>query len=274
MLWLKKIISKFSEKNPRILWQAEWRKFYQDTVSFYRMLSEQDKKTFEKRALLFIETTEITGAIEVSDEDCLLVAASAIIPVWGFSGWHYFNLKKVFLLPGSFKENFECGKPDSNISGMVGHGPMSGKMALSKPHLHQGFKNHRDKQNVGIHEFVHLIDMADGDCDGFPERLKEFAYSMPWFELVEMKTKEICKRNSNIRDYGASSKIEFLAVASEYFFERPIMMYQKHPKLFAHLEQFYQQDVMAIANDIKIRKKSPCHCGSGRRYKHCCLPED
>jgi len=56
---------------------------------------------------------------------------------------------------------------------MVGNGPLHGKMALSKPHLHLGFKNSRDKHNVGIHEFVHLIDMADGNCDGFPERLSK-----------------------------------------------------------------------------------------------------
>ena len=257
-----------------IVWQPNWSSFLNDKVVFYRTLTDSDKRLFEKRARLFLETTPVeAGQLDVSDEDRLLVAASAVIPVWGFPNWHYFNVQKVFLLPASFNERFECSQPDSFITGMVGTGPMAGKLALSRPALHQGFSNTKDKQNVGIHEFVHLVDMADGDCDGFPERLKKYAFSIPWFELVETKIAGIENDNSNIRDYGATNKAEFLAVASEYFFERPKMMQNKHPKLYTALTDFYQQDVMRISEDITLRKKSPCYCGSGKRYKHCCMPE-
>ncbi|MGK0442451.1 MAG: Mlc titration factor MtfA (ptsG expression regulator) [Pseudohongiellaceae bacterium] len=275
MQWLKGLISSLFNNTPQetITWQDEWSHFYQQSVAFYRVLSKEDKKVFEQRSRLFLETTEITGQIEVSDEDCLLVAASAVIPVWGFPEWHYFNLKKVYLLAEAFNGDFKCGLPDSTITGMVGSGAMEGKMALSQPDLHLGFSNTKDKHNVGIHEFVHLIDMADGSCDGFPERLKDFSFSIPWFDLVEKKTQEICNRDSNIRDYGASNKVEFLAVASEYFFERPSMMKNKHPELYKSLNIFYQQDVMAITQDIKLRKKALCSCGSGKRYKRCCMPK-
>lgn len=256
-----------------IQWQPKWSAYLNDKVAFYRTLSKEDKCLFDERARLFLETTSVeAGQFEVTDEDRLLVAASAVIPVWGFPDWHYFNIQKVFLLPASFNEQFECGQPDSLITGMVGTGPMSGKLALSQPALHQGFNNTKDKHNVGIHEFVHLVDMADGDCDGFPERLKKFAYSIPWFELVEQKITGIENNESNIRDYGATNKAEFLAVASEYFFERPKMMQNKHPMLYEALSDFYRQDVMRIADDIKPRRKSPCPCGSGKRYKHCCMP--
>lgn len=238
---------------------------------FYQTLSLSDKHIFEERVRLFIETTPVeAGHVEITDEDRLLVASSAVIPVWGFPHWHYFNVKTVYLLPASFNSQFECGQTDSVITGMVGTGPMSGKLALSKPALHQGFSNAKDKQNVGIHEFVHLLDLADGDCDGFPERLKEFAYSIPWFELVKEKIVHIENGQSNIRDYGATNKAEFLAVASEYFFERPKMMKDKHPKLFEALSDLYQQDVLRITEAIKPKKKAPCPCGSGKRYKHCC----
>lgn len=273
--WLLDKIKSLSEEkieNNAIYWQESWSAFLNDKVAFYRTLSNEDKRIFEERARLFLETTSVeAGQIEVTDEDKLLVAASAVIPVWGFPEWHYFNVQKVFLLPASFNERFECGQPDSLITGMVGTGPMAGKLALSQPALHQGFSNTKDKHNVGIHEFVHLVDMADGDCDGFPERLKKFAYSIPWFELVEQKISGIENNDSNIRDYGATNKAEFLAVASEYFFERPKMMKQKHPKLYQVLSDFYQQDVMRIAEDIKPKRRGPCPCGSGKRYKNCCL---
>jgi Mlc titration factor MtfA (ptsG expression regulator) len=260
-------------KKVMIVWQANWTAYLNDTVVFYKTLCELDKTLFEKRVRLFLETTAIeAGQFEVTDHDRLLVAASAIIPVWGFPDWHYFNVRQVFLLPAAFNAQFECGQTDSVITGMVGTGPMSGKLALSQPALHLGFSNAKDKHNVGIHEFVHLIDMADGDCDGFPERLKKYAFSIPWFELVENKIADIDGDVSNIRDYGATNKAEFLAVTSEYFFERPNMMQKKHPRLYQALCDLYQQDVSRIADDIQPRKKAPCPCGSGKRYKHCCLP--
>ena len=271
-----KSIFGFSSKPLEVIeWQQPWSDFLNDKVAFYRVLSDEDKTLFEQRVLLFLQTTAVeAGQFEVMDEDRLLVAASAIIPVWGFPKWHYFNLKAVFLLPGAFNDEFVCGAIDSNITGMVGTGPMAGKMALSRPALHLGFENSRDKQNVGIHEFVHLVDMADGECDGYPERLKEFSFSIPWFDLVEQKTRAIHNKQSNIRDYGATNRTEFLAVASEYFFERPKMLQKKHPHLFGSLSEFYQQEVLSIAGDIKPKKKAPCPCGSGKRYKHCCMPDD
>ena len=259
--------------SPTLLWQPNWSAFLTQSVAFYRVLTPENRKLFEQRIRLFLLTTTVeASAFEVTDEDCLLVAASAIIPVWGFPDWHYFNLKSVFLMPNAFNESFQCGQPDSLFTGLVGTGPMSGKMVLSQPTLVLGFRNSRDKQNVGIHEFVHLIDMADGECDGYPERLKEYAFSIPWFELMRQKTHEINRGKSNIRQYGAFNRGEFFAVSSEYFFERPGMMKIKHPALYAALAELYQQDASAIATNIKTRKKAPCPCGSGKRYKHCCLP--
>lgn len=254
-------------------WNSNWSLFLQENVTFYSALTEIEKETFNQRIQLFWQTTSIESEhIVVTDQDCLFVAASAIIPVWSFSGWHYFNLKSVYLMPATFNQDFQCGQPDSLISGMVGSGVMAGKMVLSKPALHQGFKNHRDKQNVGIHEFVHLIDMMDGECDGFPERLKEYAFTIPWFELAGHKIREIQQRSSNIRDYGATNRAEFFAVASEYFFERPAMLERKHPELYQALSEFYKQDLASIDVDVKPMKNSPCPCGSGKKYKRCCMP--
>ncbi|MCG8314537.1 MAG: zinc-dependent peptidase [Pseudomonadales bacterium] len=252
-----------------------WVQYLEKSVSFYRLLADDDKRLFEQRIQLFWETTEVVGyGVEVTDEDRLLVAASAIIPVWSFPDWHYFNLSRVILLPGAFNPEFRIGEADSSMLGMVGTGPMQNKMVLSKTALHAGFANDRDKRNVGIHEFAHLIDMADGDTDGFPERLKEYAFSIPWFELAHSKIKAINNRKSNIDPYGATDKLEFFAVATEYFFERPKMLHRKHPQLYQALESFYQQDRAAIAGDVVPRKNSPCPCGSGKKYKRCCMPRN
>ena len=50
---------------------------------------------------------------------------------------------------------------------------------------------------------------------------------------------EINKDKSDIRNYGGTSQIEFLAVAGEYFFGRPKLLKRKHPELYEMLESCF-----------------------------------
>lgn len=275
--YFRKMIGKLTKNQyaePALELMTEYAQNYLLThVDFYKKLGIDDRLLFEKRVLLFLQTTEVLGyEVDVDKEDKLLVAAGAIIPVWSFPEWHYINLDSVILLPSSFNERSEFKKPDSVILGMVGTGRMSGKMFLSKPALHYGFSNSRDKKNVAIHEFSHLIDMADGSCDGFPERLSQYAFCVPWFDMVHYKMNEIDNRKSNIGDYAATNKVEFFAVATEYFFERPGMLQKKHPNVYAALKDFYQQGIAAIGLDVQSRRKKLCSCGSGEYFQNCCMP--
>jgi Mlc titration factor MtfA (ptsG expression regulator) len=42
--------------------------------------------------------------------------------------------------------------------------------------------------------------------------------------------------------YGATDPIEFFAVSVEAFFERPRALRARHPKLYAELRKYFQQD--------------------------------
>ena len=131
LITIKKLFTRFkTARKSSIVWREAWSDFLLRHVSFYQTLSVQDKKTFENRVLLFLHSTRIEGGVdvEVTDEDRLLVAASSVIPVWAFPKWHYFNLQSVYLLPAAFDEDFCCGTANANISGMVGTGPMAGKL--------------------------------------------------------------------------------------------------------------------------------------------------
>jgi len=69
------------------------------------------------------------------------------------------------------------------------------------------------------------------------------------------------------------TKQEFFAVASEYFFERPKLLAQKHPELYKVLEQIFNQDMRKrnLRKTSKaIGRNSPCPCGSGIKFKKCC----
>ncbi len=40
--------------------------------------------------------------------------------------------------------------------------------------------NREERENTGIHEFVHLLDKEDGSVDGLPEALLAKQYTLPW----------------------------------------------------------------------------------------------
>lgn len=254
---------------------TNWKTFLHSKVEFYRELTSDEKVLFEKRVQNFLYRIKVTGIdLEVKEDDKLLVASSAIIPVFAFPHWQYPSLSEVLLYPGAFNEKFVCGQSDSLISGMVGTGYMEGKMILSKPALHHGFSNANDKKNVGIHEFVHLIDKADGVVDGIPEVLVNKEFALPWLELVRQKMEKIHELDSDINPYGGTDKREFFSVISEYFFERPKLLQTKHPKLYEQLNRVFTTD---LAKKYKGKSKpglpgrnDKCPCASGKKFKHCC----
>ena len=255
----------------------QWKKILQDKVDFYRQLNPKEKEKFENQVAFFLSEKKITGVdTEVDDTDRLLVASSAVIPVFGFDEWEYYTLDEVLLYPDSFNDKYESGGDDKGILGMVGTGNMSRVMILSKPALHHGFANSRDKKNVGIHEFVHLIDRASGAFDGIPPSIIQNQFTIPWIELVRKKIDEIMENESDINPYGASNSVEFFAVAGEYFFERPKLLAEKHPQLYELLNKAFKIDMKSMLRNKmrpvkKIGRNAPCPCGSGKKYKHCCL---
>lgn len=188
----------------------------------------------------------------------------------------YINLEEVLLYGDTFNRQFETEGNDRNIQGMVGSGYMNNKMLLSKHALREGFKNDSDKNNTAIHEFVHLIDMADGDADGLPKVLLAKQYSLPWLDMLYKKMQEIIDKKSDINPYGTTNKAEFFAVAAEYFFERPDLLEQKHPELHKLLQQIFKQDpeVLLQKKKAKTGRNDLCYCGSGKKYKDCCWNKD
>ncbi|MEO6671127.1 MAG: zinc-dependent peptidase [Ferruginibacter sp.] len=217
------------------------RALLEENVLFYSKLNPGDKQQFEKDVSDFLTDVKITGIDTIAEElDRHLIAAAAIIPIFYFKQWKYHNLQEVFLYSDSINMNFEStGNTDRNILGMVGAGVYDGKMFLSKHSLRTGFDNKSDKSNTAIHEFVHLIDKADGDTDGIPAILIDKTFVLPWLDLIQEQMQQIAKNKSDISPYATMNKAEFLSVAAEYFFERPDLLESKHPKLYAMLKQIF-----------------------------------
>jgi len=257
---------------------TSWRAILEEKVEYYRSLTIEKKLLFEDDIVHFFNTVKFEGVQTTVDiTDKLLVASSAVIPVFGFPNWQYHFLKYVVLYPGTFDINFKFDNKSEYITGMVGSGIMEGRVILSKQSLHLGFANSRDKKNVGIHEFIHLLDKQDGVIDGIPTFLNENEYVLPWLELIRSKTKQIMEgEHKDINPYGATEQVEFLTVAGEYFFESPHLLEKNHPEVYKLLCKAFNQDTTELLSaTAKVRPKlgrnSPCPCNRGKKFKNCCM---
>ena len=259
----------------------EWERILQSHVVFFNALDGAERERFRQLVKVFLDEVRITGIRTEVDDTCrVLVAASAVIPIFGFPAWEYDTLGEVLIYPSSFGADFRMeGRADENILGLVGGENLRGIMVLSKPDLIAGFTNPSDKRNVGIHEFAHLVDKADGAVDGVPAGIPRQVLG-PWLRKVREVLAERVKGSADINPYGYTSEVEFFAVATEYFFESPEVMHRKRPELYGLLQQIFRQDMRgrlrsAVKSVLRRRRKisrnTPCPCGSGQKYKKCCL---
>lgn len=212
-----------------------WHSILLKEVKYYKNLKPGEQKRFQTRMMQFLSEVYMDSVgFEIEELDKILIASSAVIPVFSFAEWHYPTLSGIILYPDNFNEDFQFSDQSKSkrIAGVVGTGRLEKKMILSRKALYHGFKNANDKRNTAIHEFVHLIDKMDDNVDGIPEVLMQNAYTIPWLKLVHDEMEAINKDASDIRAYGGTKQAEFFAVASEYFFENPKLMKRKHPELY------------------------------------------
>lgn len=262
----------------RVPFDPVWEGLLASHVAYYGTLDESEKERFRQLVKIFLDETRITGIRTDVDDLCrLLVAASAVIPIFGFPDWEYARLGEVLIYPGSFDSDYRSdGGDDQGILGMVGTGYLSGVMILSKPDLIGGFANPTDKRNVGIHEFAHLVDRADGSIDGLPPGVPPEVVQ-PWIEWLGRELDNRPEGSSHINKYAYTNEAEYFAVLTEYFFESPEVLERKNPRLYEMLRKMFRQDTKkfligaALRRPRRVGRNRPCPCGSGKKYKRCCL---
>ncbi len=236
----KKINKVLAEEFPQ-----KWKDILLARVQFYKDLSAEDQKRFEEKVKKFFCDTPITGVkgVEVTDEIKLLVAASAIIPVFLFDGWEYANLSEVIIYDGVVEPNQpHDAEQDGVLLGQARPFQTKHMVLLSQQFLVQGFESMNGKSNVGIHEFAHLIDQADGDTDGIPKAFMPEALLSPWTKIMYTEIEKIAANRSDLNPYALTNHAEFFAVVCEYFFENPEKFKEKHEQLYVLMNEIFRKE--------------------------------
>ena len=251
-----------------------WEQDLRAHVEFYRVLDESGRERFQNLVKVFLDEVLITGVrTDVDELTRMLVAASAVIPIFGFDDWEYSRLGEVLIYPRAFDAEYQTEDDDGNTLGMIGVRHLSGVMILSKPDLHAGFANTQDKRNVGIHEFAHLVDVGDGSVDGLPVGIPADVVR-PWIDWIGREL-ENPDPGGHIDGYAYTNEGEYFAVLSEYFFEAPEVLAKNDPKTYEMMQAMYRQNTKSMLSGLirrpkRVGRNSPCPCGSRKKFKRCC----
>jgi len=224
---------------------GNWRNAF-DLLPLLDHLSEDEKNSLRDLAILLLHEKSFIGAhdLEVSEEMTLLIVLQACLPIlhlgidW-YSGW-----TTIIIYPAGFAPERtvvdEFGLAHTIRSELSGEAWHRGPVILSWEHAENaGIK---DGHNVVIHEFVHKLDMLNGAANGFPPMHKDIS-SASWSEIFTDAFEDF-QRNPKpgLDRYGATAPAEFLAVLSEVFFEKPVLLKDAYPKVYETLSQFFKQD--------------------------------
>lgn len=222
--------------------------FYEREIPIYGRLNAQRKRAFCERALIFLETQRIfyvdakrsrdpVGIDAVDETLGFRIAAGAATLSIGATSLRWATTRDILVYPDAFDEDYESDA-NHHIAGMVhAQGPV---IFSAKDLLRSDAKE--DGYNVAIHELVHVLDFRDGYADGSLAGVRGAA-GQDWSKIVHRRVLGIRSgRYRKLRRYAGTNDAEFLAVASEVFFEEPAKLKKTDPELFAKMAQTFRLD--------------------------------
>ena len=182
----------------------------------------------------------------------MLVAASAATLSFAWGAYPWDQLAEVLLYAQDFDRDYSFAGRE-----LAGETHGWGTIILSVPTLQQSFDDPDDGYHVGLHEFAHLLDKWGSHFDGIPPGLDD-ARSRQWMALAEREMERMRTGRSVIDPYGGESPVEFLAVAVEAFFERPLALRRGHAEVYAMLRDYFGQDPAAWDDARGLVERRAC----------------
>ncbi|MBL8343064.1 MAG: zinc-dependent peptidase [Rubrivivax sp.] len=225
---------------------------------FLRWRPEAEQLELRRLTSLFLDRKEFSaaGGLRLTDAIAVSIAAQAVLPVLKLGLERYDGFVGVVVHPDQVvaqravhDEDGLVHEFEETLAGEAVHG---GPVMLSWRDVREAGRATSPGYNVVIHEFAHVLDMADGLSDGVPllpaglERAAWLAVWQPQFEAFERCVD--AGEETTLDPYGASGVDEFFAVASESFFVNPHGLAAEHEPLYAMLGKLYRQDPRAWAS--------------------------
>lgn len=233
---------------PDALWDA--------VVAAYPFIarrSDADRAELRRLCSLFLARKEFHGAhgMAVTDEMAVAIACQACLPILRIGLAAYDGIVGIVVHPDEVVAPRETMDEDGVVHAydetLTGEAMDGGPVMLAWADVLAAGDTAEMAYNVVIHEFAHVLDMADGAADGVP-LLPTAAAREAWIACLDGEYERFAARveagdeDTLLDPYGAEGPEEFFAVAVEAFFVAPEGLRQEHPALYSLLARYFRQD--------------------------------
>jgi Mlc titration factor MtfA (ptsG expression regulator) len=230
----------------------EWRDLLGQKVGHWRELDDGEKARLEELALALVaeKRWEAAKGFELTDEVVVVIAAQAALLALGLPDDVYRGVGSIVVHPTTMVRQ----GPHSQVSGLVSDAPMAllgqavydGPVVIAWDTALREARHPGRGHNVVLHEFAHKLDMLDGTVDGTPP-LADRAQLERWVAVCTAAYEGVVEGRGgrSLRSYAGVNPGEFFAVATEAFFDAPVVLVAEHPELYEVLRAFYRQDPAA-----------------------------
>lgn len=206
--------------------------------SFYRNLTAEKKDLFIQRVQHFIHQKNFYIYANLGYKEMpILIAAAAIQISFGFDEYLLPHFDHIIVHP----EEYLATNPLRVLVGNV----QGNSISLSWKHFLEDYQNPTDGKNVGLHEMAHALQVQY--LFNQARRRNEFKTDFEDYDRVDDEVLHAEKTNPSqlFNENALSNKNEFWATSIEIFFERPALLRQLHPKLYASICLVLNQDLLA-----------------------------
>ena len=259
LVWVLRLQLQRSRRNNLFLkpLPPDWIQILEKNVSIYSLLPQNLREELHGRINIFLDEKEFIGCAElqISNEIRVTIAGNACILLLKRDKRCCPRFTTILIYPDTYVSREV--KSDGLVvvheeSVRAGESWYRGPVVLSWADVMRGSLNNSDGHNVVLHEFAHKLDEENEIMNGLPV-LRDSSHYAEWAEVLTKEFDSLLIRidrgtNSVIDAYGAVSPSEFFAVATESFFEKPLLMKNKLPDLYQQFRRFYNLDPAAWRN--------------------------
>jgi hypothetical protein len=231
----------------------EWLALIQRHVVFFPRLSASDRAELLGHIQVFLaeKRFEGCGGFAITDEVRVTIAAQACLLLLHRRTDYFPGLLTILVYPLTYmvEEKRQVGEhvwEEGPVSRLGETGRRMGSLVLSWGAVKHGAADPSDGKNVVLHEFAHQLDYENHAADGVPG-LATQEQQLAWSEVMKSEFTSLRAADETgiptlLDTYGATDPAEFFAVSVEAFFEQPRVLRARHPKLYAELQRYFQQD--------------------------------
>lgn len=201
---------------------------------FYRRLDQKRKGYFRHRVATFIKKKRFEGKddIIITDEEKILIAATAIMLTFGFRNYSIQYIKNIVVYPTEYYSRFSKTTNKGEFNARLK------TLVLSWDNFLEGHRIEDDKLNLGIHEFAHAIHFScikgeDINSILFVDTFNDLRNLLS----TDVKLKADLIDSELIRSYAFTNDSELLAVIIETFIESPKLFRKKFPNIYTKVKQ-------------------------------------